>query len=88
MVWVKEARYLDGFRIDVLFNDGTRGIVDLRRTIFNDRRRIFAQLKDVKAFRKFKVDMDTLVWENRVDLAPEYLLELARASAKSRKARG
>jgi hypothetical protein len=34
-----------------------------------------AQLLDKNKFQTVKVDYDTLVWENGVDFAPEYLHE-------------
>ncbi len=77
MKWVKKAKYIDSFKVWLKFNDGIEGIVDLESTITNDRRDIFRQLHDRQHFKKFKVEADTLVWENGLDLAPEYLYELA-----------
>ena len=36
---------------------------------------MFAPLKDIARFRSFRVDpeLNTLVWENGADLAPEFL---------------
>jgi hypothetical protein len=77
MKWVKKARYLNSFKVWVKFNDNIEGIVDLESTIKNDHREIFRSLQDQQHFKKFKVAADTLVWENGLDLAPEYLYELA-----------
>ncbi|MBI4356798.1 MAG: DUF2442 domain-containing protein [Gammaproteobacteria bacterium] len=58
---------------DVLFNDKSRGIVDLELVVRKDHRPIIKELIDLKKFRDFRVDMDTVVWNNGFDLAPEFL---------------
>lgn len=81
MKWVTEATYLSAYRIHVKFNDGTEGAVDLEETIVNDHRAIFKALKEREQFKRFKVDADTLVWENGLNLAPEYLYALTAKKA-------
>ena len=76
MVWVTDAMYVDEYRIRVEFNDGARGVADLRATVFGDSRAVFAELRDLEAFKCFRVAMDTIVWENGLDLAPEFLRDL------------
>jgi len=75
MIWVAKATYKGDYRVHVTFNDGRAGIVDLADTILNDPRDIFRPLRDPAYFKRFKVAMDTLVWENEADLAPELLYE-------------
>ncbi len=69
---VVEAKHLGGYRVEVGFNDGKRGIADLREALMGG---IFENLKDEKEFARFVVDpeLDTLVWANGADLAPEYI---------------
>ena len=70
---VCKAEYLDGFRIEVWFNDGILKIVDLADVIENYP--VFKPLSDLHRFKKFRVT-DTLEWEDgRIDIAPEYLYE-------------
>ncbi|HEY2413718.1 MAG TPA: DUF2442 domain-containing protein [Pirellulaceae bacterium] len=86
MVWVTDAKYLGGFRVWLAFSDGTRGEVDLAARL---RGPVFEPLKDVNLFSQVKFDpeMDTIVWPNGADLAPEYLKELvAEQSATHAKA--
>ena len=80
MLWITKAVYCQDYKIDLHFNDGKNGIVDLRDTILQDKRPIFQKLRDREHFKKFKVDMDTLVWENGLDLAPEFLYDLLRSN--------
>ena len=88
MIWVTEATHVADFRLRLRFNDGIEGEVDLRETIFSDHREPIIQLKDPEKFRRFRVDMDTVVWENGADLAPEYLYELSVSSARREPAAG
>jgi Protein of unknown function (DUF2442) len=81
MKWVIEAKYINKYKIWLKFNDGEEGIVDLESTILNDHRPIFNALKDLEQFKNFKVDADTIVWENGLDLAPEFLFELVLKKA-------
>jgi hypothetical protein len=59
----------------VKYNDGKEGIINSRDLVLHDKRDIFKQLKNLKLFKDFKVDMDAIVWSNGADLAPEYLYE-------------
>lgn len=70
---VRQAEYLDGYRILVSFNDGVRRIVDFTNLI--NRFPVFKALGDINVFKKFRVT-DTLEWDNgKIDIAPEYLYE-------------
>lgn len=75
MIYVIDAQYLTDYKLQVVFNDQTEGIVDLKETIIQDHRAIFQELVDLNLFQKFHVAMDTVVWENGLDLAPEFLYD-------------
>lgn len=79
MIYVVDAAYLGEFVVEVVFNDGTRAQLDLKATIENDTRAIVRELLNVELFAQVSVAMDTLVWPNGFDLAPEYLYELSQA---------
>ena len=85
MLEVTEARYIDGYRIWLRFNNGVEGEADLEDTLWGP---VFEPLKDESLFRQFEVSpvMDTICWKNGADLAPEYLLDkvLERTTASSR----
>jgi hypothetical protein len=74
MLWVNDATYLGGYRLRLSFNDGLSGEVDLAHRLHGE---VFEPLKDVKLFGqvRFEPDMDTIVWPNGANLAPEYLHE-------------
>jgi hypothetical protein len=75
MVWVVNAEILEEYKIEVKFNDGTEGIIDFKNIIEDDNREIIRELINKNIFQTVKVEYDTLVWENGVDFAPEYLYE-------------
>ncbi len=77
---VKEAKYLHDYEIWLRFNDGAEGTVDLKDELYGE---IFEPLKDMERFRSFKVDPDleTIVWENGADLAPEFLYDKLKVLA-------
>jgi len=75
MVYITEAQYVDGYKLQLVFNNKKQGIVDLSDTIKHDHRPIFTELSDLKKFKRFRLEADTIVWENGLDIAPEYLYQ-------------
>lgn len=71
---VREARHLHDYVIWLRFNDGAEGEIDLADELEGE---VFGSLKDLDAFKSFTVDPDlqTIVWGNGADLAPEFLHE-------------
>jgi len=71
---VREAKHIRDYVIWLRFNDGAEGEIDLKDELWGE---VFDPLKDLEAFKSFKVDPDleTIVWENGADLAPEFLYE-------------
>jgi|GEM_PF-2327804 len=67
MVEVNNAEYMGDYVINLSFNDGRSGQVNLEEPLFNDKRAAFAVLRDKSEFRKFKVEHSTLVWGEEFD---------------------
>ena len=76
IVSVAKAEYVKDYSIMLNFTNGKAGVVDLKSTIFNDHRKIFEPLKNIETFKKFSLDSWTVVWSDKLDLAPEYLYSL------------
>jgi hypothetical protein len=74
MLEVAKAEYIEEYRIQITFNNGASGVVDLKDALWGA---MFEKLKDYNIFRKFEVSdvVHTIRWENDADLAPEYLYE-------------
>ena len=71
---VREAKHLHGYVIWLKFNDGAEGEIDLESELAGE---VFGPLRDPALFRQFTVDpeVQTIVWKNGADLAPEFLYE-------------
>lgn len=75
MLHITSAKYVVDYKIWVAFDDGTSGEVDLNGELSGP---VFEPLKDIAVFRKISVDpeLETVVWPNGADLAPEFLKRL------------
>ena len=75
MLHIKAAKYLTGFKLWISFDDGTDGEVDLEGVLKGP---VFEPLRDMHTFKKVVVDpeLETVVWPNGADLAPEFLKKL------------
>lgn len=74
MLEVIKAEYIEEYRIQISFNNGASGVVDLKDALWGA---MFEKLNDYNIFRKFEVSdvVHTIRWDNDADLAPEYLYE-------------
>lgn len=72
MLHVTEAKYVGDYQVEVTFNDGRKGVANLFEALKGP---VFEALKDKAKFSQLKVDedLDTIVWSNGADLAPEYI---------------
>ena len=78
-----EARPLVGYDVDVRFEDGTAGEVDLSYLL--DYGGVFEPLRDPRYFRRLRADSEggTIVWPNDADIAPETLYAHAQRGASA-----
>ena len=72
---VIRAKYDDGFRIRLTFNDDLQGTIDLQSWLDGP---IFEPLKEPIYFQQFFIDGGTIVWPNGADIAPETLYEAVK----------
>ncbi|MES2961329.1 MAG: DUF4160 domain-containing protein [Pseudomonadota bacterium] len=76
---VVKAKYIDGYKVWISFDDGKSGEIDLKnkiKTLSRNYGSVFKPLQDINYFKNFKVLNDTLSWKNEADIAPERLYEL------------
>lgn len=77
---VISVRPLADYRLDVAFDDGTRGVVPLNDRLFGP---VFEPLRDMPTFRQVFVDeFGAVCWPNGADLAPDALYDQIRASVE------
>jgi len=74
---VVSASYKGGYRIEITFDNGERGVVDFASYL--RRGGVFKKFRDVNFFREFRVnpELGTLSWTDEIDVAPETLYALA-----------
>jgi len=77
---IREAKYLHDHVIWLRFNDGAEGEVDLKDELSGE---VFEPLQDIEQFKQFSVDPDleTIVWKNGADMAPEFFYEKMKVYA-------
>jgi hypothetical protein len=82
---VIDARHAGNYRIWLRFDDGLSGEIDLENDLWGP---LFEPLRDVSEFAKVRADpeLDTIVWANGADWAPETLYERLKASNAARSA--
>ena len=71
-ITIVSATYIKEYLIQCTFSDDKIGVVDLFPFLCGP---VFEPLKNKEDFQKFSVDPDleTIVWENGADFAPEFL---------------
>lgn len=69
---ITEAKHIDDYKLWLKFNDGTEGQIDLPSELYGE---IFEPLKDISYFKQFRIQSNTIAWENGADFAPEFLRE-------------
>jgi len=74
---VKNAKYIEGYKIQLTFENNEIKIVDLEQHLTGE---IFEPLKAPSYFRTFKLDedLDTITWENGADMSPDFLYEIGQ----------
>lgn len=79
MLHVRSVRYLSGFKLWVSFDDGSSGEVDLSGKLTGP---VFEPIQDPEFFSKVAVDpeLETVIWPNGADLAPEFLQGLLHSN--------
>jgi hypothetical protein len=68
---VARLEVLSGFRLYVLFNDGTEGTVELAGFLNSASAGVFAALRDERLFRQARVTLGAVTWPDNLDLAPD-----------------
>ncbi len=71
---VISAEHRGDYRIEVVFDNGKRGIVDFS-AYAEERRGVFARFRDMAFFRDFHIneELGVLAWGDDIDIAPETL---------------
>jgi len=70
---VIEVRYLNGYRLELVFENGKKGVVDFQSYI--KKGGVFNRFSDMEYFKKVQInkELGVLCWPDGVDVAPETL---------------
>lgn len=70
---IKEARHIEGYKIELHFEDGKKGVVDLQSYI--KKGGLFSRFADIEYFKSFHInnELGALCWADGLDIAPEVL---------------
>ncbi|MBW7957340.1 MAG: DUF2442 domain-containing protein [Deltaproteobacteria bacterium] len=70
---IKAARHIEGYRVEISFEDGKKGVVDLQGYV--KRGGLFSRFADLDYFRNFHInkELGALCWDGGLDIAPEVL---------------
>jgi len=73
---VEQASYINDYRLNLTFNTGESGDVDLQDIIFKYHAAL--PLRNIREFKAFKLDeWSTVIWDCGFDISPETLYERA-----------
>jgi hypothetical protein len=74
MHFIKNVSYVSDYKLALTFEDNSMRLVDLANELDGE---VFEPLKNLAYFRTVRVnpDLDTIVWDNGADMAPEFLYE-------------
>lgn len=65
------VKALANYELEVEFNDGVHGVVEMVKLIMSDRAGVFAALKDQDLFNEAHLEYGVLTWPGEIDLAPD-----------------
>lgn len=77
---VTAAEYIDNYRIQLTFEDGSSGIADLSE--YPNRNNVFRLFLDTNYFKNFRIEYGTVIWgDGELDIAPETLYTITTGKA-------
>lgn len=77
---VKSVRPLEGYRLEIQFDNGESGILDMTPYLEFG---VFRRLQNPERFRSVTVAFDTIEWDGEIDLDPEFVYEKTKMLSTS-----
>jgi hypothetical protein len=62
------AKYVEGYKLELTFNDGKVNIIDFRKQVMAQKVPEYAAYQDLNEFKKFRIDDGNIVWGEDWDL--------------------
>ena len=73
---------LPNYELEVEFNDGTHGFVEMVKLILSDKAGVFAVLQDKDLFNKAHLEYGVLTWPGEIDLAPDAMFDAIKQKGR------
>lgn len=87
MKTVKAVEYIDGYRLQLLFDDKKTKIVDLTEVVKKGGH-YFKPLQDIELFKQVSLDDDeypsSIRWPNDADMCPDVLYEMGKEQSQTK----
>jgi hypothetical protein len=77
---VVSVRSADDFSLNVIFDDGAEGVLDMKPYLGFG---VFKKLDDLEQFKRVRVVFDTVEWECGADLDPEFVRAKCKIAEKA-----
>lgn len=74
LLTITKAKYIDGYRIEAVFSNGIKKMLDFTDVIKNAKG-IVRKLADINYFKQFTLDPFTIDWNNEIGFDPKDLYE-------------
>jgi len=62
VIEIAKAKYLSEYRLELLFSDGIKRIVDFEQFLFKAQNPMTTRFRDYKKFKQFKILYGDLLW--------------------------
>ena len=77
-----KVKPLANYELEVEFNDGSQGVVEMIKLIMSDHAGVFAVLKDQDLFNKAHLEYGVLTWPGEIDLAPDAMHDAIKLNGR------
>ena len=67
-IQVNKARYIDGYKVELEFNDKTLKTIDFEDFLIKHPHPAHNKYKDINLFKQFKIESGNIVWGENWDL--------------------
>lgn len=68
---LKKVQPLDDYTVKVIFNRGTKGIVDMKNFIMSKKAGVLSALKNLELFKQDYLEYGVITWPGELDLSPD-----------------
>jgi hypothetical protein len=65
---VKEAKYLDEFKIEIIFNDNKKQVIDFKTFLNSHSHPQYNKYKKAENFKNFKIENGNVIWGKNWDM--------------------